>query len=205
MRVFCTVYGIGKQVPSFHTHQPASPAVYPVYHVNCQPLSTFRYFTPLEVYTNVPPTHLQEKSIFQSPLIFSPKHVPKNADMGNKSPCTPSNPPKPEATSYTSVPVPVFVPTAKYSPKPTGKVKESSSRLYDPKQSCRASTKAVAKRRNTLHTSCRRVVAAEMLRPASRVRRTWRRRSMSAWLCEAREWVKTTRKGAKEEKSRILR
>jgi len=47
-------------------------------------------------------------------------------------------------------------------------------------------------------------VAAEILRPASRVFRTWDRRVTSSWLCEAMEWVKTTRKGAKEEKRRIL-
>ncbi len=81
---------------------------------------------------------------------------------------------------------------------------ESSPWLYDAKLLCVDPTKAVANRRNALQSSYSRLVAAEILRPASRVFRTWDRRATSSWLCEAMEWVKTTRKGAKEEKRSIL-
>ena len=62
----------------------------------------------------------------------------------------------------------------------------------------------MANLRKALQSSYNWLVAAEMFRPASRVCRTWLRSSTSPWLCDAIEWVKTTRNGVKEEKSRTL-
>ena len=53
-----------------------------------------------------------------------------------------------------------------------GKVTESSSWLYDPKEFCVDRTKAAANRKKALQSSYSRFVAAEMLRPASSVRST---------------------------------
>ena len=62
----------------------------------------------------------------------------------------------------------------------------------------------MANLRKALQSSYNWLVAAEMFRPASSVCRTWLRSSTSPWLCDAIEWVKTTRNGVKEEKSRTL-
>jgi hypothetical protein len=115
--------------------------------------------------------------------------------MGNKSSCILSNPSPSIKSGMVVLYSLVFT---------RGNVTESSSWLYNPKVFCVDLTKAVANLKKALQSSYNLLVAADIPRPASSVCRTWLNNWTSSWLCDAIEWAKTTRKGAKEEKSNIL-
>jgi hypothetical protein len=115
--------------------------------------------------------------------------------MGSKSSCILSNPSPSPKSGTVALYSPVLV---------RGNVTESSSWLYNPKVFCVDLTKAVANLKKALQSSYSRLVATDMLRPASSVCRTWLNNWTSSWLCDAIEWVKTMRNGANEEKSKIL-